>query len=70
MLDWLKDENFILTSANLVRIRKELGLKRLEASREAREHMDDIVRRLIEQEAGKRGAHPSLRAERVQCCYS
>ena len=53
MLTWLKNEDFQITFTGLIRIRKELGLKRLEKSQEAREHINEIVRRLIEQELGK-----------------
>ena len=53
MLAWLKDEGFTVTSRGLVRIRLELKLKRQKSSQETREHADDIIRRLIEQELGK-----------------
>ena len=53
LLEWLHDEDFTVTMRGLVRIRKELGLRRLETSREMREHTDDIVREMIQQELGK-----------------
>ncbi|KAM0803128.1 hypothetical protein BDR22DRAFT_802080 [Usnea florida] len=53
MLRWLRIDGFTITPTGLVRIRKELGYKRLEPSQEARDHMDEIVRGLIEEEAGK-----------------
>ena len=53
MLQWLKDEGFIVTSEGLVRIRKELGFKRLEKDKEKRDHMDEVVRRLIQEELEK-----------------
>ncbi|KAF6238756.1 hypothetical protein HO173_003263 [Letharia columbiana] len=52
-LFWLKAEGFQVTPRGLIRIRKELGFKRLEQSQEKREHMDEVVRRLIEQKLGK-----------------
>ena len=53
MLQWLRTEGFTVTSYGLVRIRKELGLKRLETNKEVRDHMDEVVRRLIQEELGK-----------------
>ena len=53
MLEDLQDEGFTITSRGLVRIRKELGFKRLELSPEARAHMDEVTRGLIEEELGK-----------------
>ncbi|KAL2041803.1 hypothetical protein N7G274_005587 [Stereocaulon virgatum] len=53
MLTWLKGEGFQVTKRGLVRVRKELGLKRLEKSQEARDHMDEKLKELIEQELAK-----------------
>ena len=53
MLEKLYNEEFTITMRGLVRIRKELGLRRLETSREIREHMDEVVRDMIEEELGK-----------------
>ena len=53
MLDDLITEGHTVTLTGLVRIRKELGLKRLEQSAEIREHMDEATRDLIMQELGK-----------------
>ena len=53
MVRWLRADGFTITPTGLVRIRKELGYKRLEPSQEARDHMDEVVRGLINEEAGK-----------------
>ena len=53
MVRWLRIEGFTISPSGLVRIRKELGYKRLETSQEARDHMDEVVRGLIYEEAGK-----------------
>lgn len=47
------DEGFRVTPRGFVRIGKRLGLKQLESSSEAAEHMDGIVQRLMEGELGK-----------------
>ena len=52
MLDDLKGEGFTITPPGFDRIRKKPELKRLEASVEQREHMDQVTRNLIEQELG------------------
>ena len=53
MLQWLQKENFKITRRGLVRIRKDLGLKRLEVSQEMRDHTDEKLKELIEQELNK-----------------
>ena len=53
MLDDLTTEGHTVTLTGLVRIRKELGLKRLEQSAEIREHMYEATRDLIMQELEK-----------------
>lgn len=47
MVTGLKEEGFHVTSRGLVRIRKGLGLKRLETSQDARRHVDKASGRLI-----------------------
>jgi len=45
---WLKDEGFEIAKAGLVRIRKEMGLRRREDGREAQEQADNMIRQLIQ----------------------
>ena len=53
MLVWLQKEDFKITRRGLVRIRKDLGLKRLEVSQEIRDHTDEKLKELLEQELDK-----------------
>ena len=53
MLLWLQKEGFKITRRGLVRIRRDLGLKRLEPSQELRDHMDEKLKELLEQELPK-----------------
>lgn len=53
MLKMLQKKGFTVTSRGLVRIRKELGFKRLDSSSEARAYMNEVERRLIEEELEK-----------------
>ena len=53
MLEWLKEDGFTITSTGLVRIRIDLGLKRLKKSQEMRELLDEQTRRLVQEELGK-----------------
>ena len=46
MLKWLQTEGFIIISRGLVRIRKELGFKRLKTNSENRDHQDEDFREL------------------------
>lgn len=47
MVTALEEEGFHITSRALVRIRKELGLKRLETSQNARRRLDEASGRLV-----------------------
>ena len=53
MLKWLQAEGFIITSRGLVRIRKELGFKRLKTNSENRDHQDEDFRELNDPDGPK-----------------
>lgn len=47
MLEWLKQEQFKITRDGLVRIRKDLGLRRMKHSQAVPQHMDEKLQEMV-----------------------